>query len=103
LPLLTLILTGLNFSGIFVNSLYLVAIFLQWVIFILYSKTIFKFDKRFENQAKRLSRYANMLQQIEVKSFQSNYLISLKEKLSSKGKTASTGQLQLQLSGMDNS
>jgi hypothetical protein len=96
LPLLTILLIGLNSSGIFPNSIYLIAIFLQWILFISYSKTISRFHKQFESQAKRLSRYANMLQQIETKPFQSSYLIHLNRKLVSKGKKASTITSELQ-------
>jgi len=96
LPLLTILLIGLNSSEIFPNSFYLIAIFSQWVLFISYSKTISRFHKQFESQAKRLSRYANMLQQIETKPFKSSYLVLLKEKLISKGKKASTITSELQ-------
>jgi DNA mismatch repair ATPase MutS len=96
LPLLTILLIGLNCIGIFPNSFYLIAIFSQWVIFILYGKTISRFHKKYENQAKRLSRYASMLLQIEKNSFKSSYLVLLKEKLNSKGKKASTITSELQ-------
>ena len=96
LPILTILLTALSITGILPNSFYLLAIFSQWVIFIIYSKTISRFHKQFESQAKRLSRYANLLQQTEDKPFQSSYLILLKEKLTSKGKKASTITSELQ-------
>lgn len=96
LPLLTILLIGLNSTGIFPNSFYLIAIFAQWILFILYNKTTSRFHKQFESQAKRLSRYANMLQQIETKTFQSSYLVFMKEKLISKGKKASTITSELQ-------
>ena len=100
LPLLTILLIGLNSTGIFPNSIYLIAIFSQWVLFILYSKTISRFHKQFESQAKRLSRYANMLQQIETKPFRSSYLILLNGKLISKGKKASNEDAVGQLAAL---
>jgi DNA mismatch repair ATPase MutS len=103
LPALTILLTALNFSGVYPNSAYLAAIFSQWIIFVLYSKTISKFYKQFERQAKGLNRYSEMLLLIETKSFKSNYLVHLKEKLSNQGKTASqiTSELQKILNEFD--
>ena len=96
LPGLTLLFIGLNIAGLLLNSFFLVAIFSQWVIFILYSKTISKFHKQFESQAKRLERYSSLLQQIEMTRFQSMYLVLLKKKLAKKGKTASSITAELQ-------
>jgi DNA mismatch repair ATPase MutS len=103
LPALTILLTALNISGVYTNSAYLAAIFSQWIIFILYSKTITKFHKQFERQAKGLNRYSEMLLLIEKKTFKSSYLVLLKEKLSNQGKTASqiTSELQKILNEFD--
>jgi len=102
LPPLTLLLTGLYATGI-IPSFYLIAVFMQWAIFIVYSKTISKFHRQFESQAKLLVRYVEMLRQIENIKLESSYLISLREKLSSKGKTASliTSELQVILNQFD--
>lgn len=103
LPALTLILIGLNLAGIIADSFYLIAIFAQWIIFLLYSRTITKFHKQFESQAKLLNRYSDMLLQIETKSFASSYLIELKEKLTSNKKSASqiTAELRKILNEFD--
>jgi DNA mismatch repair ATPase MutS len=103
LPVLTLLFAGLNLAGLLLNSFFLIAIFSQWIIFILYIKTISKFHRQFESQTKRLGRYSNLLQQIEMKHFQSSYLLLLKEKLTKEGKTASsiTAELQKTLNEFD--
>jgi len=103
LPALTLLLIGLNITGLVTKSFYLLPIFSQWAIFSIYSKTTSKFNKQFESQAKLLSQYADMLQQIETKNFGSEYLCNLKVRLSVKGKTASsiTSELQKILNEFD--
>ena len=90
LPAVTLLFIALSISGITERSYYLLAIFAQWFMFILYSKTISKFHKQFENQAKLLNQYAELLRQIETMPFDSLKLNYLKQSLSGKGKTAST-------------
>ncbi len=89
LPPLTMLLIALNISGIVEKSFYLIPVFSQWAIFLIYSKTISKFNRQFERRSKLLSQYANLLWQIESKDFKSDYLINLKSNLSVKGKTAS--------------
>lgn len=103
LPPLTLLLIALNIIGIVDKSFYLIPVFSQWAIFLIYSKTISKFNKQFESQSKLLSQYANLLWQIESKDFKSDYLINLKANLSVKGKTASkiTSELQKILNEFD--
>ena len=103
LPAITLILIGLNISGIVARSYYLIPVFSQWIIFLLYSKTISKFHRQFESQAKLLNRYSEMLQKIETKSFSSSYLTELKQKLTSNHKPASkiTFELKKILSEFD--
>ena len=103
LPALTLLLIGLNLAGLVSKSFYLFPVFSQWAIFLIYSKTTSKFNKQFESQARLLSLYADMLQQIETKNFKSEYLSNLKARLSVKGKTASsiTSELQKILNEFD--
>jgi len=96
LPATTVVLTILNFSGIFANPFYFLALLLQWIIFISNSKTVSGYAKIFENQAKRLSSYVKMLEHIESKTFESFYLNQLKKKLLSQGKKASTITSDLQ-------
>jgi len=103
LPPLTLLLISLYAIGIVESAIYLPAVFLQWILFILYSKTISRFHRQFESQAKLLGRYVQMLQQIANRKFENSYLVALKEKLSSKGKTADliTSELQVILNQFD--
>jgi DNA mismatch repair ATPase MutS len=96
LPALTLILIGLSIAGIDPYSFYRFAIFAQWITIGLYFKTILKFHQKFESQGKLLSRYTEMLKQIESFNFKSSYIVSLKEQLSHHGKTASTITSELQ-------
>ena len=96
LPVLTLLLIGLSIAGIDPHSFYRLAILAQWIIFGIYMKTILKFHEKFERQGKLLSRYADMLRQIETINFKSSYLVTLKEKLLNQGKTASTITSELQ-------
>lgn len=96
LPAVTLLLIGLNISGIVAGSYYLIPVFIQWFIFILYSKTISKFHKQFESQSKILNRYSEMLLKIETKSFSSDHLIQLKQKLAGNHKSASKITFELQ-------
>jgi hypothetical protein len=81
LPILTIVLIGLNSFGIVAGSIYLLPVFCQWVIFLIYNKTITKFQKQFENQSKILSRYYEMLHHIETKTFNSTDLKHLTERL----------------------
>jgi DNA mismatch repair ATPase MutS len=103
LPPLTVLLIALNITGVVEKSFYLIPVFSQWAIFLVYSKTISKFNKQFESQSKLLSQYADLLWQIESKDFKSDYLINLKANLSVKGKTASliTSELQKILNEFD--
>ncbi len=96
LPALTLLLIGLSIVEIDTHSFYWLALFAQWITFGIYAKTILKFHQKFESQAKLLSRYTEMLKQIETFDFKSSYLVSLKEQLSHQGKTASTITSELQ-------
>jgi len=88
-PALTILMIGLSLFDLVSKSYYLIPVFSQWVLFLIYSKTISKFHRQFEGQAKVLNRYSEMLKQLENMPFSSNYLLELKEKLSHKGKKAS--------------
>lgn len=103
LPALTLLLIGLSIVGIDSHSIYRLLILTQWIIFGIYLKTILKFHEKFERQGKLLSRYAEMLRQIETINFKSSYLVTLKEQLLDRGKTASaiTSELQKILDQFD--
>ncbi|HZL10480.1 MAG TPA: hypothetical protein VFC65_10810 [Prolixibacteraceae bacterium] len=103
LPPVTLTLIGLSIAGIVTKQFYLLAVFSQWIIFLIYSKTISKFRKQFESQSKLLNRYADMLRQIEAMPFKSDYLKGLKGKLTINNKTASviTAELQKILNEFD--
>ena len=96
LPALTIVLIGLSIADIDTYSFYRLALLAQWTVIGLYFKTILKFHQKFESQGKLLRRYAEMLRQIEAIDFKSSYLLSLKEKLSHQGKTASTTTSELQ-------
>ena len=96
LPALTLLLIGLSIAGIDSHSIYRLAILAQWILFGIYMKTILKFHEKYERQGKLLSRYAEMLRQIETINFKGSYLVTLKEKLLNRGKTASTITSELQ-------
>ena len=96
LPALTLLLIGLSIAGIDSHSFYRLALLAQWITIGLYFNTILKFHQKFESQGKLLSRYAEMLNQIESFNFKSSYLLSLKEQLSHQGKNASSITSELQ-------
>jgi hypothetical protein len=96
LPALTLLLIALSIAGIDSHGFYRLALFAQWLTIGLYFKTILKFHQQFESQGKQLSRYAEMLKQIETVNFTSSYLGSLKGQLSHQGKTASSITSELQ-------
>ena len=103
LPAITLLLIGLNIIGVFTKSFYLIPVFMQWIIFLAYSKTTSKFTREFDKQAKLLSQYTDMLRQIETKNFKSEYLNQLKTKLQIQGKSAGviTSELQTILNEFD--
>jgi len=96
LPALTLLLIGISITGIDSHSFYKWLFFAQWITTGLYIKTIIKFHLKFESQGKLLSRYVEMLRQIETFDFKSSCLLSLKEQLAHQGKTASTITSELQ-------
>ncbi len=96
LPLITVSLFAAYFSGVTDKYVFLPAIFLQWILFIIFIKRVTAFYRQSEKQSKLLGRYAAMLQLVEQKTFRSNYLNKLKGKLLSHHRQASeiTGQLQ---------
>lgn len=103
LPPLTILLIALSIADIDPYSFYRLALLTQWIIVGIYIKTILKFHQKFDNQGKILGRYAGMLKQIETFNFKSAYLLSLKEQLKYKGRTASeiTSELQKSLDQFD--
>lgn len=103
LPAITI---GLGILWIFdaiPDQLFSLAVTLQWGLFFLYSKTIGQFKKAYGLKAKLLNQYVDMLTLIEKKEFKSNYLVQLKSKLYSNGKSASelTFSLQKALNELD--
>ncbi len=95
-PFVILVFAGLNISGIVSWQIYWIAILMQWIIYRFYRKTIAKFQEQFESQVKILSRFAEMLRQIETMPFKDDYLAAFKVRLIHKGKTASTITAELQ-------
>jgi DNA mismatch repair ATPase MutS len=79
------------------------AVFSQWILFLVYSKTIGLFKKSYGLKTKLLNQYVDMLQLIEKKEFKSAYLVGLKKKLYNHGKSASqiTSSLQKILNELD--
>lgn len=103
LPPVTILLLFLTIVGTTDKHFYLLPIFAQWIIFLLYSKTISRFQKQFESQSKVLEKYAGVMHLIEKKEFKSNYLLELKSKLRNGNKSASqvTSELHLILNEFD--
>lgn len=103
LPAVT-VLTGVLWMIDFIPSqLFYLFIFIQWGLFLTYSRTIGKFKKEFGLRTKLLLRYVDMLRLIENMEFQSEYLTGLKSKLYNRGKPASqiTSSLQEILNELD--
>lgn len=96
LPPFTLLLIGAGVAGLDPYSLYKWAVLAQLITIGLNIKTIFKFHQQFENQGAVLDRYAAILNLVETKNFSSTFLISLKNQLSSQGKTASKITVELE-------
>lgn len=103
LPLITLVLGSLWLVGIIPNQWFFLAVFSQWVLFLTYSKTISQFKKIYGLKTRLLNQYIDMLGLVENKEFKSNYLVQLKSKLYSHGKSASelTSSLQKVLNELD--
>lgn len=103
LPVITLLLGVLCVFDIILNSYFYLAVLVQWILFIMYSRTISEFSKAFGVKTKMLNQYSDLLLLIENEEFNSEYLIGEKAKLSKDGKTASqiTSSLQKILNQLD--
>lgn len=103
LPAITLVLGLLLAFGFIPEQLFYLLVFVQWGLFIGYSKTIRQFKKAFGLKSKLLHRYVDMLQLIESQGFNAGYLVQQKEKLYNQGKPASliTTSLQKILNELD--
>ncbi|MGE5393667.1 MAG: MutS-related protein [Candidatus Saccharibacteria bacterium] len=103
LPVITISLGVLWIMDVIPNQAFTFMVILQWGLFFLYSKTIGKFKKTYGLKSKLLNQYVDMLTLIEKKEFKSNYLVQLKSKLFSQGKSASelTSLLQKVLNELD--
>jgi len=89
LPVITLLLLLLSATGATEKHFYLIPLFSQWIIFLIYNPTILKFQKQFDRQAKLLDKYADLLLLIEKKPFQAKFLIELQNRLKNQNKSAS--------------
>ncbi|MGE5447478.1 MAG: MutS-related protein [Bacteroidales bacterium] len=103
LPIVTIAFGLLWVFDMIPNQVFYLAVFLQWALFLLYSKTIGQFKKAYGLKTKLLNQYVDMLILIEKKDFKSEYLVHLKSKLYSHGKSASeiTSSLQKVLNQLD--
>jgi len=103
LPPITLLLGALCFFDFIPNQFFYLAVFIQWILFLTYSRTISVFSKAFGVRTKLLNQYSDLLLLIENKEFQSAYLIRQKNKLYNQGKPASqiTSSLQKILNELD--
>jgi len=95
-PPIAFLIVTLFFAKIIGQSYVVGVLLAQWIIFLIYSKTIATFYKQFQSQSKILTRYVEMLQQIETMPFKSNYLIKLKQQLSQEEKSATNSTAELQ-------
>lgn len=89
LPSVTILLILFTLLGGTTKHFYLVPVFTQWIIFLVYSRKTSIFQKQFENQARQLDNYAELLFLIEKKSFQAERLIELQNRLKNQNKLAS--------------
>ncbi|OFX60845.1 MAG: hypothetical protein A2066_20395 [Bacteroidetes bacterium GWB2_41_8] len=103
LPAVTIVFGVLWIVGSIPEQLFYAAVFVQWVLFLSYSKTIGNFKKIYGLRTKVLLRYVDMLLLIEKKEFRSEYLNHQKSKLFNHGKPASqiTSSLQKILNELD--
>lgn len=103
LPAITFLMGVLWIFDSIPNQLFYLAVFIQWVLFLVYSPTIGKFRKAFGLKTKLLNQYVDMLLLIETKAFSAAYLVSQKDKLYNHGKPASliTSSLQKILNELD--
>ena len=89
LPLVTVLLLLVYIAGITDKQVFLPAVFIQWILFLIFTKKVSAFYKQSEKQSKLLGQYAEMLRMIEGKAFHSNYLTELQNKLLCNHKRAS--------------
>ncbi|MBC8004168.1 MAG: hypothetical protein H7X84_01750, partial [Verrucomicrobia bacterium] len=89
LPLITVVLGILWILESIPDQVFYAAVFAQWILFLIYSKTIAKFKKAYGLKTKLLNQYIDMLMLIEKKEFKSSHLIGLKSKLYNHEKSAS--------------
>lgn len=89
LPVITIGLGILWILDYIPDTAFYAAVFIQWVLFLLYSKTIGKFKKAYGLKTRLLNQYIDMLLLIEKKDFRSEHLAALKSKLYSHEKSAS--------------
>lgn len=103
LPAITIMLGALCIFDFVPNQLFYLATFIQWILFLTYSRTIGIFSKAFGVRTKLLNQYSDLLLLIETKEFQSEYLIQQKQVLYKQGKAASqiTSTLQKILNQLD--
>jgi len=102
-PAITLLLGALCVFDIILNAYFYLAVLVQWILFITYSRTISEFSKAFGVRTKMLNQYSDLLLLIENKQFKSEYLVGQKAKLYKDGKSASqiTSSLQKILNELD--
>jgi len=96
LPQVTLLLIFISAANFTTKSFYLIPVFIQWFLFSIYSKTTSQQTKKSDKQSKLLQQYSKMLRLIESKSFQSEYLVNLQQKLFFQEKSASSITAELQ-------
>lgn len=103
IPGLTLLLGALSIFDFIPNSFFYLAVLVQWILFLTYSRTIGIFSKAFGVKTKLLNQYSDLLLLIEKKEFQTEYLVFQKNKLYNNGKPASqiTSSLQKILNELD--
>lgn len=103
LPVITIALGVLWILDMIPSQVFSLAVFSQWTLFLIYSRTISKFKKAYGLKTRLLNQYVDMLTLIEKKEFKSPYLVQLKSKLYSQGKSASelTSSLQKVLNELD--
>lgn len=102
-PAITVLLGILCIFDFVPNGVFYLAVFVQWILFAVYSKTISLFIKAYGERTKLLNQYADLLVLIENKAFGSMYLNLQKSKLLSHGISASqiTSSLQKILNELD--
>jgi len=103
IPAITLLLGALWIFDFIPSPFFYLAVLVQWILFITYSRTISEFSKAFGVRTKMLNQYSDLLLLIENEEFQSEYLICQKDKLYKEGKSASqiTSSLQNILNELD--